>query len=99
MGTELRRADARLQGALAEVEAVAGAIREGDDKHILWLNEMENAIAKLRKDNRRLERSTQQAAMEESRLSDTIRDGPEQTQQVLANLMRECCRLEEENQR
>merc|ERR1719420_42863 len=56
-------------------------------------------MAKLRKDNNRLKRSTQQAALEERRLADVVRGEPERTEHLLHRLQSECHRLEKENQR
>jgi chromosome segregation ATPase len=97
--TELRRADARLQAAIADESAVRLAMRAGEERHRAWFLEKEEAIAKLRKDNGRLERSAQQAALEERRLADVVRAEPERTEQVLMRLQSECHRLEKENQR
>lgn len=97
--TELRRADARLQAAAAEGHAIKLIVREDDERHKLRIQEMEDAIAKLTKDNSRLERSTQQAALEEHRLADVVRSEPVRTDQVLQRLLAECHRLEKENRR
>eukprot|EP00427_Karlodinium_veneficum_P051723 CAMPEP_0169349318 /NCGR_PEP_ID=MMETSP1017-20121227/23649_1 /TAXON_ID=342587 /ORGANISM="Karlodinium micrum, Strain CCMP2283" /LENGTH=329 /DNA_ID=CAMNT_0009445439 /DNA_START=120 /DNA_END=1109 /DNA_ORIENTATION=- len=97
--TELRRADARLQAAAAEGHAIKLSVREDDERHKLRIQEMEDAIAKLTKDNSRLERSTQQAALEEHRLADVVRSEPVRTDQVLQRLLAECHRLEKENRR
>lgn len=97
--TELRRADARLQAAVAEATAVVSALRDGEERHQRWVHETEVAIAKFRKDNGRLERSTQQAVVEERRLTDVVRTEPERTELFLAQLRGECHRLEKENHR
>lgn len=95
--TELRRADARLQAAIAEDSAVKLTLRESDERHRRRIDEMKEKIAKLRRDNSRLERSAQQSALEEQRLADQARSQPVRTDERIQRLVAECHRLEKEN--
>jgi chromosome segregation ATPase len=95
--TELRRADARMKVALTGANAASAALRENEDEHARWMKKTEAEIAKIRRENNRLERSAQQASSQEHRLRDVLRDAPEQMQNVLIHLTDECRRLEEEN--
>jgi len=97
--TELRRADARLQAATAEAQAVNTSLREGQEWHQRWLKETQASIAVLKCKNDVLERSMQQACTEERRLTDVVRAEPERTEEKLSRLRQECTRLEKENSR
>merc|ERR1711920_1169522 len=71
----------------------------GDASFIMVMQKAEGEAAKLRAENRRLERSLHQACVEERRLVDLVRAAPDRAEERLSELRSECQRLEQENHR
>lgn len=96
---ELRQADLQIQTAASESAAANADLRESRLRHQQWLRSMQEESGRLRRENKRLERSYHQAGLEERRVADLARSQPGTSEQKLASLKAACERLELENER
>merc|ERR1719221_370169 len=78
---------------------MSNAARNNVKKHQQWMQKAEAEAAKLRAENKRLERSLRQAGVEERRLVELVRAAPDRVEERLSELRAECQRVEQENQR
>merc|ERR1712039_1105382 len=82
--TELRNADVGLQAVTDQAMAASSAARMCREQHRQWTKKVEAEAARLQKENKRLERSAQQASAEERRLADALRVAPERAEATLS---------------
>lgn len=97
--SELQSAESRLHAAATQVARATVATRACTKRHHQLVSKAEDDAARLRAENLRLERSVQQARVEERRLANLLQAAPGRAEEHLSRLRAGCRELERENQR